>query len=243
MRAAGNHGAPRRVARGMEPVRAVTLDLDDTLWPFAPIAVGIDEALSSFLEEHAPRTAAGYEEAAVAEAVAAVKAERDDLAHDMGALRRAVLEHLLEAAGEDPALAARAFEVVYAARQRVALYPDAAAALDRLAARVPLLAVTNGNADIALTGVDRWFGACVAAHDVGVGKPHPRVFTAACEHLGLPPGAVLHAGDDLHTDVGGALDAGLQAAWVRRGASGEAPAGAHVVEDLHALADLVERAG
>lgn len=224
----------------MEPIRAVTLDLDDTLWPFAPVAASIKAALDHFLAEHAPRTAAAYEEPAVAEALAAVKAERDDLAHDLGKLRRAVMRRLLEAAEEDPALAEPAFGVIYAARQRVALYPDSAAALDRLAARVPLLAVTNGNADLALTGVARWFTACVAAHDVGVGKPHPRVFEVACERLGEDPANVLHAGDDLHTDVGGALDAGLQAVWVQRDLPGTAPAGALTVVDLAALADLVE---
>lgn len=227
----------------MGSVRAVTLDLDDTLWPFAPVAAQIDAALGDFLAEHAPRTAARYEETVVAEALAAVRAERDDLAHDLGGLRRAVLRRLLEAAGEEPALAEPAFDVIFAARQRVALYPDAAGALDRLAARVPLLAVTNGNADLELTGVSRWFTACVAAHDVGVGKPHPRVFEFACEQLGEDPAHVLHAGDDLHTDVAGALDAGLHAVWVQRDFPGVAPQGARSVRDLSALADLLEGDG
>jgi 2-haloalkanoic acid dehalogenase type II len=222
-------------------VRAVTLDLDETLWPFAPVAAAIDAALEAFLAEHAPRTAARYDREAVADAVAAVRAERDDLAHDLGALRRAAMRRLFAASGEDPDLAEPAFEVVFAARQRVELFPDTAAAMDRLAARVPLLAVTNGNADLGRTGVARWFTGCVAAHDVGVGKPHPRVFETACRRLGLPAAEVLHAGDDLHTDVGGALDAGLQAVWVQRDFEGEPPPGATVVPDLTALADLVDR--
>lgn len=221
-------------------IRAVTLDLDDTLWPFAPVAVRIREALDAFLAEHAPRTAARYEQAAVEEALAAVRKDRDDLAHDIGALRRAALSHLLEAAGEDPALADPAFEVIFAARQRIELYPEAAAALDRLAARVPLLAITNGNADLELAGVAHWFIDCVAAHDVGVAKPHPAVFSAARERLDLPAGEILHAGDDLETDVGGALASGFQAVWVRRELPGETPPGARTVVDLTALADLVE---
>ena len=224
----------------MACIRAVTLDLDDTIWPFAPVAAQIDEALKGWLADHAPRTAERYDQAAVQEAVAAVRAKRDDLAHDMGAIRRAVMRRLLAAAGEDPDLAEPAFAVVYAARQRVELYPEAADALDRLAARVPLLAVTNGNADLGRTGVERWFTGCVAAGDLGVGKPHPRVFAAACEHLGLPAAEVLHAGDDLHTDVGGALAAGMRAVWVRRELPGAAPDGALVVGDLRALADLVD---
>lgn len=222
-------------------LRAITLDLDETLWPFGPVAESIRTALDAFLAEHAPQTAARYEEAVVAEALAVVRKDRDDLENDIGALRRAVLRHLLEAAGEDPALADPAFSVIYAARQRVELFPDAAAALDRMAARLPLLAITNGNADLALTGVAHWFTGCVAAHDVGVAKPHPRIFAAACERLGEPAGAILHAGDDLETDVAGALAAGLQAVWVQREMVGRAPAGARTVRDLTALADVVER--
>ncbi len=222
-------------------IRAVTLDLDETLWPFAPVAARIREALDAFLAEHAPQTAARYEQAAVDEALAVVRKDRDDLANDIGALRRAVLAHLLEAAGEDPALADPAFEVIFAARQQIELFSDSAAALDRLAARVPLLAITNGNADLELTGVSRWFVGCVAAHDVGVAKPHPAVFSTASERLGLPSGQILHAGDDLETDVGGALAAGFQAVWVQRALPGEAPSGARTVVDLGALADLVDQ--
>lgn len=222
------------------PIRAVTLDLDDTIWPFAPVTRKIDAALRGWMEEHAPGLAPTYSQAAVNDAIALVRAERDDLAHDLSGLRREVMRRLLAAAGEDPELAEPAFAVVYAARQEIELYPEAAAALDRLAALVPMWAITNGNADIGLTGVAHWFGGCVSAESAGVAKPAARPFELACSALGLPPADVLHAGDDLDTDVGGALAAGMQAVWVRRGADGEAPAGAHVVEDMGALADLVE---
>ena len=39
------------------PVRAITLDLDDTLWPFAPIGARIEQVLHAWLLEHSPRTA------------------------------------------------------------------------------------------------------------------------------------------------------------------------------------------
>lgn len=221
------------------PVHAVTLDLDDTLWPFAPVAVRIQAALSGWLAEHAPRTHARYDQAAMLDLLHVVRRERPDIAHDLGAIRREVLHRAFAVAGDDPALTQSAMDVVYAARQEVSLYPDAAAALDRLAARVPLLALTDGNADLGLTGVGHWFEGVVSAGDVGVTKPDPRMFAAAVQRLGLPAAHVLHAGDNLELDVEGALAAGLQAAWVRRDLPGRAPEGAHTVTDLTALADLV----
>ena len=49
------------------------------------------------------------------------------------------------------------------------------------------------------------------------GKPDRNFFQAAVDDLGLSPEAVLMVGDDVESDVNGALDAGLQAALVRTG--------------------------
>lgn len=223
-------------------IRAVTLDLDDTLWPFAPVAAGISAALDGWLAEYAPLTRASHDPAAIPGLLQAIRLEHPEIAHDLGAVRREVLRRSLTAAGEDPALAEAAFDVVFAARQQVTLYPDVAAALDRLAARVPLLALTDGNADLELTGVSRWFTAgLVNARDVGVPKPDVRMFRAASERLGLPPEQILHAGDNLELDVVGALAAGFQAAWVQRDLAGSAPDGAVTVATLTELAALLER--
>jgi len=221
-------------------IRAVTLDLDDTLWPFAPVAEKVEAAVLGFLREHAPATAETYSFPAAMEVLMTVKEERADLAHDLGALRVEGMRRMLAAAGDDPGLAEGSFERAYEARQQVELYPDVPDALERIAARFPVLAVTNGNADLERIGLGGWFAGVVASQDLGIAKPDARIFAAACERLGVPADAVLHAGDDLHTDVGGALGAGLQAAWVHRDLEGEAPDGVLRARDLAALADLLD---
>lgn len=220
-------------------VRAITLDLDDTLWPFAPVAERIEAALTAWLAEHAPGTAALFDAAAAREALEDVRRDRADIVHDLGAVRREALRRMLAAGGDDPALADDASAVLLEVRQRVDLYPDVAPALDRLAARMPLVAVTNGNADLEATGVARWFSGHLASAEVGAAKPDAQIFHAACAHLRLAPDAILHAGDHLETDVRGALDAGLTAAWVHRDLAGDAPAEALRFPDLLALADAL----
>ena len=37
-------------------IRAITLDLDDTLWPVAPTIAGAERAMQDWLGERAPRT-------------------------------------------------------------------------------------------------------------------------------------------------------------------------------------------
>jgi 2-haloalkanoic acid dehalogenase type II len=221
------------------PVRALTFDLDDTLWPFAPVAERIQAAMTAWLEAHAPATAARFDPDSAMEVIAAVGRERPDLATDVGAIRREAMRRMLAVAGDDPDRAEEAFDVVYEARQQVELYPDVEPALDRLAARVPLVAVTNGNADLERCGVARWFTGHLAAGDFGVAKPDPRIFHAACAGLELPPGDVLHVGDHLDNDVRGALAAGLSAAWVHREWEGEPPEEALRLPDLLALADAL----
>ncbi|MFF8916910.1 HAD family hydrolase [Streptomyces sp. NPDC015032] len=44
--------------------------------------------------------------------------------------------------------------------------------------------------------------------DLGVAKPRPEVFATVAERAGMPLGRVVHVGDDLLTDVDGALGAG-----------------------------------
>jgi putative hydrolase of the HAD superfamily len=54
-------------------------------------------------------------------------------------------------------------------------------------------------------------GIVVDSAVVGVAKPDPAIFRIALDALGLPgDGTVLHVGDSLRFDVGGALAAGLQ---------------------------------
>lgn len=221
-------------------VRALALDLDDTLWPFAPIAERIDAAMRAFLAEHAPATAQRFDRAAAFEAFEAARRDHDHLRHDMAGARREALRRLLGAAGDDPELADRAIAAVDEARQVVEPYADVAPALDRLAAAMPIIAITNGTADLERTGMARWFEAgSISAFDAGCAKPDPAIFAMAVERLGVAPGEVLHGGDDLERDVHGALGAGLQAVWVHRDLEGEAPPEALRARDLLELADAL----
>ncbi|MCS6809709.1 MAG: HAD-IA family hydrolase [Tepidimonas sp.] len=198
-------------------LRALTLDLDDTLWPMRPTIERAEAALQDWLAQHAPATAARLRDRAWARAVrVGVQRDHPDRHHDLTFLRREAIRVALRACGDDPALAEPAFEVFFAERQRVELYPDVEPALQRLAARWPLVAVSNGNADVRRVGLGDYFVAHVGAREAGVAKPHPGIYRRAVEAAGVAVQHVLHVGDDALLDVVGARRAGLQAAWVNR---------------------------
>ena len=222
----------------LREVTAITLDLDDTLWPVRPTLVAAEKVLAEWLRTHAPATAHGMGPGAMLALRAEVAAEHPHWAHDLSAIRLETIRRALRRHRDDPALAEPAFDVFFEARHAVTLYDDVLPGLERLASRYRLIAVSNGNAEVGRIGLARFFSGSVSARLHGVAKPDPSIFRAACAAAAAPPHQVLHLGDDLGTDVDGALAAGLQAGWICR------PDGAHASEvpraGAHRFADLIE---
>lgn len=241
---------PSNLARGPAPsaldplrIKAISLDLDDTLWPIWPTIERAEAALAAWLREHAPATAelAGNPQA-LREARHYLQLKRPDLSHDLSALRRESIRFILLKAGDDPTLAEPAFEVFFAERHRVELFVDALPALEWLAGRYPVVALSNGNADVHRIGLGQHFHAAISAREFGVGKPDARIFHAAAQAAGVRPAEVLHVGDDAQLDALGALVAGLQVAWVNRDGQPweHAPLQPHTtVPDLMTLCNLI----
>ena len=198
-------------------IRAITLDLDDTLWPVWPTIGRAETALQAWLATHAPSTAVLSADAELKKAVRAeINARYSDRAHDLSFLRLQSIRALLHQAGDPLQLAEPAFEVFFAERQRVDLFDDALPALRFWSQRYPVIALSNGNADVHRVGIGEHFKASVSAQALGVAKPDLRIFEAGAAAAGVQPHEVLHVGDDAHADCVGALAAGMQVAWLNR---------------------------
>ena len=87
-------------------IRAISIDLDDTLWPIWPTIERAEDVLHAWLQAHAPRTAVlSATPGALREVRHHMDTHRPDLMHDLSALRRESIRVLLQRAGDDPALA------------------------------------------------------------------------------------------------------------------------------------------
>lgn len=214
-RKVGSIGHDRRLPLSFV-LSAITLDLDDTLWPFAPIGVHIERSLRDWLAIHSPRTADAFPHERMQALRDQVFALHPHLQHDLTALRRRVLERAFILSDADPALTDAAYEVCFTARHRVEFYPDSLDALQRIAAHLPIAAVTNGNADLERIGIAEHFAFQLGAREHGAAKPHASIFHRACERLGVAPARVLHVGDHPMADIKGAADAGLRSCWINR---------------------------
>ncbi len=137
------------------------------------------------------------------------------------------------------AIVDQAFEVFLDARHQVDLYPDALPLLDRVYGQVPMVALTNGNADVHRLGMGHYFVGAFSAIDVGAAKPERVMFEAAADHVGLPLDHLIHVGDDPVTDVAGAARHGVSAVWLNRtGAAWPAELPRVAFEEIRSLEEL-----
>jgi FMN hydrolase / 5-amino-6-(5-phospho-D-ribitylamino)uracil phosphatase len=208
------------VYRGARPIRAITLDLDDTLWPCEPTIQRAERLAHEWLAGRAPEIIAPWSIERLRERRMAIHATRPELRYDFVAIRRLALQEVFRDSGADDAQSAEIIEgtldVYMSARNQVDLYPEVLACLERLSARYRIASLSNGNACLVQIGLDHLFHATIAAHTHGASKPDPALFHIACRELGCAPGEVVHLGDDIELDVRGARGAGLHAVWINR---------------------------
>ncbi len=131
----------------------------------------------------------------------------------------------------------------YEANWRV--FPDAIETLDSLGS-FRLGVISNGSSaqqrqKLAAVGVLDRFAAVMISEDIGVAKPHPGIFEAACQAVGASPSACVHVGDRLDTDARGARDAGLTGVWLNRRGEDAGVSGVPTIERLSELPALVTR--
>ncbi len=201
-------------------IKAITLDLDDTLWPVWPVIERAEKALEDWLGPRAPMTTVLFSNAATRQEIRAhVVCLRPDLTHNLSAIRREMIRVALFRSGEDTLLADEGYNVFFEERNRVVLFEDALSTLEFLSKRYPLVALSNGNADIGRIGIKPYFQAGINAQEFGIGKPDPRIFHAAAAAVDTSPMNILHIGDDPVLDVLGALNVNMQTVWLNRAAS------------------------
>lgn len=224
-------------------MKALIFDLDDTLWPIAPVIMAAEAKLHEWMAQEAPAVVARYSIEDLRQRRQALVVTDARFSYDLWALRHTLLAQVFAELGVDVSKADQAMQVFAQERSRVALFPDVMPALDCLRERFVLASISNGFADLQAIGLDQHFSVSLAAHQFGCAKPDPRIFLAMLERLQLRPEECLYIGDDVRIDVQGAQQVGIRAAWVNRlGLKLEETAYSHVKPDfvLKDLQDLVQ---
>lgn len=200
----------------MHRIRALTLDLDDTLWAIDPVIHRAEATLWQWLGENYPRIHERYAPADLLRLRQAIMEKYWDRHFDFRFMRKKVLEHVAVDCDYDKSLVEPAFQVFDDVRNDVELFPDVLAELEILFSRFTVVAVTNGNSNLETIGIRHLFHGVVTAVGAGAAKPDPQIFDVAVEQAGVKPHEILHVGDHPETDIDGARQAGMRTAWINR---------------------------
>jgi putative hydrolase of the HAD superfamily len=201
----------------MAKIRAITFDLDNTLWDTMQVIGRANEAFHGYLGEHFPTIASKYPPKEFYDLLISIKESDPTIAHDFTALRKRALEvcaddlQLPRAEVVEPS-----FKVFVDMRSRPVFYPGVLASLTLLKEEGFLLgAITNGNTDFSkVVELSELMTFCVSAHDVGASKPDPAPFREAIARCSMTAENILHVGDDYVADCKGAKDMGYQTVWI-----------------------------
>jgi len=198
------------------PIKVISFDLDDTLWPCRPTILRAEQILYDWLGEHVPEITGRYDITMLRDKRRELFSMQPELQHDLSRLRIRSFELLADEFGLGRNWIRPAFDVFYAARQQVNLYDDVAPVLDALSKDFHLVSLTNGNASTVETGVDHWFTLALNSATVGKLKSEPDIYRQVMTRLDVGAEAMLHIGDDPLHDIVGAQKAGIRAIWLNR---------------------------
>lgn len=204
-------------------IGAVTVDLDDTLYPQATFLAAAWERLGQVAAEH------GLPASEVQAALAEVAAEGSDRGTiiDRALLLVGVLPERLRLVVPPLVEAFTTF-----APDRLDCFPGVLPALARVRSRVPLACITDGTpsvqrAKLTALGLADAFDVVVISDALGgrhLRKPHPAPFRAAMVRLGCGAEGTVHVGDRPSKDVDGTRRVGMRCVRVLTGEYAGEPA-------------------
>jgi len=204
------------VYKSLAPIRAISFDLDDTLYDNMPYIYEAERRLTQYVGEHYA-IASAITKAQWINIRAETLNEQPELVNDIGTLRSTIMTKGFMLTNMDsemiPAAVSDCFDFFYKQRSNFEVAKSVRKVLKKLSKKLPIAAITNGNVDLNAIGIEKYFSCIVHASPQYPMKPSSAMFDYVANSLNIPAKNILHVGDDLEKDVKAALDAGYQSAW------------------------------
>ena len=197
-------------------IKAITFDLDDTFWDVKPVLINAEMKTRKFIEDSiGPLEWGSWEDFKLIRERLIV--EDASYEFDVGKLRKKLLLMKIQEQISDPEtaneLSEKAFQLFFKERNKVEFFPYVLDEIEKLAQIYELGCLTNGNADIEMIGIGKFFKFNISSKDVNANKPNKNHFQKAVELLGISKEEILHIGDHKINDMVGAISYGVKALW------------------------------
>ncbi|HJM89467.1 MAG TPA: HAD family hydrolase [Dehalococcoidia bacterium] len=223
-------------------VSHIVFDVDDTLVDFS---VALRHAQTAAAERLSVLTTSIVSPAMLQQVRDLVVVEPQYANRMLAEARRESFRRILEAAEiTDDAVVDEVNEIFFRTRaETTPVYPDVRGTLDELrVGGFTLIAASNGNLDLSVPDLDRYFDATLAAADVEYLKPDPRFFRDAVAAAGGTPERALSVGDRIENDYEPAQLAGLESVLIDRDARVQ-DTSVRRISSLSELLEMVALAG
>nr|WP_308424625.1 HAD-IA family hydrolase [Shewanella aestuarii] len=201
----------------LKPFKAISFDLDDTLYDNQPIIINAVKQSFALLHREYPASTQWTTDDWL-KCKLAQQTLYPELKHDTSAARYAMLREGLIQLGYNEIQATQGAQAGLAYfqhhRSDFTVAEDVIAILQALKVDFTLVGITNGNVDASRIGLTQVL-EFVLHPGYGIKmKPHSDMFTLACKQLAISPSELLHIGDHPTSDIVGAKMAGCQTVWL-----------------------------
>lgn len=203
--------------RSLNSIKALTFDLDDTLYDNTPFMVqAVDQMMITITKVDGLQNVQLVEYNQIKQDLLK---EQPEIYHDVLTWRSESIRKLLRLKGiKDTTIIENitddAMNNFVFWRNKVIVPQASLDTLAILADKYPLAVITNGNADINKIGLADYFQFSLRGGADALSKPFTDIFTLAAKQLNLPAENILHVGDNITADVQGAVNSGMQACWI-----------------------------
>ena len=229
------------VSRRLTGIKAVSFDVDGTLLDFDSV---MRSSLAEVLKELERLDPEAASELTVGRLIEIRDRVYDELKGKYPSLkdvrREGFLQALRDVGRPDNGLGLHLNELYF--RHRYAdlpLFDDVRPTLKELAGNHTLGLLSNGNNYASDLGLDDLVEFSVYSEQHGgIEKPDLELFQIALDEAGCAPDELVHVGDSLENDVGGARNVGINAIWLNR-TGAEPGAGFNSVPEIKSLRELV----
>ncbi|TXH63878.1 MAG: HAD family hydrolase [Tolumonas sp.] len=203
--------------RRLQDIRAISFDLDDTLYDNRPVIENAEQWMVDHMRDRYLASAM-YDRAWWLQLKHELQRADPSLHDDVSRCRLMMLEVGLQRGGMAESQAKQEAKQVFAefleVRSQVVVPAESIEVLKQLSRHFPLVVITNGNVLLERIGLDGHFKHVLKAGNGRKMKPAPDMFRLMAAQLKLRPQQILHVGDDVTTDIFGAIRNGYQAAWI-----------------------------
>ena len=228
----------------MTTFKAISFDLDDTLWEVTPVIVRAEKILNQWLADNHPGFAQYYSVKKLREMRMKMFKDEPHWLSDLTEARKESLRRAAVQMGYPVEFVEPAFKAFHIARNEVVFYDDAMPVLEQLVGNYHLASLSNGNARLEMVGLSHIFTVELSASFDMLAKPSPNMFYQACDAFGIQTDELLHVGDSPQSDVLGGQQAGVRTAWLNRDGAAQwpddLPPPDFELATLHQLLDILE---